>query len=258
MYRSFKGRGFGLAASLVLVTLANPLFASEYTSTNHKNVGDNQGTRNSNTTIEKRAKTSPKKSALQVIWEELLAPFRAANPKVKAVTRDGSSGFSCAIAPGRLEKPNKIVSDSPLFVWLGDVDTVKLFDDYGQLIWQTAVSSSTTFVAYDGPRLESGAFYDWTVEYQQQEMDRINFQVMSSTEQDLHFRGQKSSNASETLSSAELRSAAYFASNQLWSDMLRSLYGAQNPEINEQLIALGDEVCSQSSEHDVALLSLMP
>jgi hypothetical protein len=86
-----------------------------------------------------------------------------------------SEGFKitealAVVSPGA-DGPEQVSSLTPTFVWADDSSedgyTIRVFDAFGNLIWETEIGpvtgSATVSLAYAGPALEPGMFYQFRV-----------------------------------------------------------------------------------------------
>ncbi|MEM9136409.1 MAG: hypothetical protein AAGB01_03540 [Cyanobacteria bacterium P01_F01_bin.42] len=184
------------------------------------------------------------KSSFKAVFDLIFGSFyREVKPAI-------SRSEVCAIAPGLMEKENRIFSSRPLFMWRGEVDSVTVHDDdSNELIWQSSVSPGVDSLRYGAiTTLTPGRTYIWSLGRNNRPLVRQTFQLVSTEEQ-----GRLAQNTAllavsrtvlDSLADADyIVDASRFSSLGLWSDMLTSLELLNLPGVDSRLTALGNYRC---------------
>lgn len=155
----------------------------------------------------------------------------------------GSRSNVCPIAPAVPMQVRVVWSDRPLFIWKGSVGRIELrLQGSQQALWSQKITESQNSVSYGGEALQAGQSYDWVLfDERDRPQLRVTFQVMGGEERkqvtaDLNRLEMQLKQQGATAEKIAYARAKYFASRQLWADVLQEVYGVKNP--SQDLIKL--------------------
>lgn len=173
-------------------------------------------------------------------------------------TGGGRGDKFCAIAPmsPTSEAIAMVASDTPIFVWRGAVQQIQVRS--ADQPTPVALSPEATHpdnlvqqITYQGPALQPGQTYTWTVVTPEFTTKPFSFQVLSAAEQrqvsaDLQTIASQQQAAGATAEQIAIRQAGYLADHQLWSDFWHTALSIPQPseQLNTVLQKTADYLCS--------------
>lgn len=155
----------------------------------------------------------------------------------------GSRGSVCPISPAYNPLAIPLVwSNRPLFMWQvkqgEQIGKFELWHHVTQdVVWSQPVSSSETTLLYDGEALQSGERYYWVLFNENSvPLYRLAFQIVdqptgdriSSDLMTIEAQLQEERASAEAIAYAK---AEYFATRQMWADVLQQAYSVENPSM---------------------------
>ena len=165
-----------------------------------------------------------------------------ARPPVQRTT-GGSRGLVCPISPAYNPLAIPLVwSNRPLFMWQvkegEQIGKFELWQHVTQdVVWSKPVSSSETTLLYDGEALQSGERYYWVLFNEDSvTLYRLAFQMLDQPTRDrissdlmtIETQLQQEGASAEAIAYAK---AEYFATRQMWADVLQQAYSVENPSM---------------------------
>lgn len=179
---------------------------------------------------------------LALTWSDIVKIFR------RKKTRKGGKGSICLIVPQRLDSPDskiagtqEVWSLNPRFLWhikRGNIAAIELFEkNTNKAFWSRNVAEEETSFVYDGEPLKPGFSYQWRIianaPFRMKSIP-VEFKVMESQKRLpitirlalLEYRLKKQGANAEKIA---LEKANYFATKELWSDVVREIYQVKNP-----------------------------
>ena len=186
---------------------------------------------------------------LALSWSDIVKIFR------RKGSRKGGKGSICLIVPQRLDDPfsqvqanQEVWSVNPLFLWdlkKGKVRKIELFEKGRDLpFWIKDIPEGETSFVYDGKPLKPGHTYEWRI------IANVPFPMKSIPVEFKVMEHQKRLPITIRLALLEYRlkqqgadveqiaweKVSYFASKELWSDVIREIYQVKNSSTRLKLI----------------------
>jgi len=201
------------------------------------------------------AKAATSSETQQLPWGEL---YKKRPPKEGG--EGGSRGPVCAIAPASVPLVTQVIwSNRPLFLWQTKegkrVGKIELrLPGSQEVLWSQTVPENQNTIFYEGESLQPGQSYDWVIfdEEGTTPLYRLKFQVMGEEKRG-HFSTELSSLEEQlkqegaTAERIAYARANYFASHQLWSDVLQEAYEVANPSeaLTQFMQAIPEQFCGE-------------
>lgn len=221
---------FGLCLPVLILSLSSDALAEKKKlKTDSSQTRQAPSSKKSGAVIQKKSTVNApvKKSLLEAALQSVLERFKE-QPK-NQITR----GEVCPIAPGILEKDTKVLSDRPVFVWEGAIDTISLIDfNTDELLWRTAVPKNASSIQYSGKPLKPGNTYIWRMSRRNQIQGRYLFEVLSTAERShlpldvnlIRFTPEVVHSQDQNSLDQVIRALSQLSDQALWSDVLTLIH----------------------------------
>ena len=182
----------------------------------------------------------------QLPWEKLYERI----PPPKGDIPAGSRGDFCIITPATAGKIGIVWSDRPLFLWRGSIRKIEVRPRSNQqMLWSQIVSENQSSIIYNGAALQPGQSYDLVLFNQRSvPIFRVTFQIMDTQERepitsDLTRLEAQLKQEGATAERIAYGKADYFASREMWGDVLQEAYKVEKP--SERLNKFKDNAFEQ-------------
>lgn len=175
-----------------------------------------------------------------------------------------SRGGVCAISPRASSTTTEIWSDRPLFVWQSQFAPIVRIEVHptgsNEVLWHPSVVGQTKAL-YDG-KLQPGQTYDWllfnTSDKHAKPLGQVTFRVIDGQKRQqietrLQSLDKELKDKGATPEEIALQRANYFASQQLWSDVLQEVYSLKkpSPELIKIVQSIPKQICKPSRQNSV-------
>ncbi|MEQ8754692.1 MAG: hypothetical protein RID09_14405 [Coleofasciculus sp. G1-WW12-02] len=179
-------------------------------------------------------------------WLDLYQTNSSSNNNTEPPARGrtgGSRGSVCPISPAYNPLAIPLVwSNRPLFMWRlkegEEIGKLELWQHVTQdVVWSKQVSPSEDMLLYDGEALQPGERYFWVLFNQDSvPLYRLAFQMVDQPTRDrissdlMTIEAQLQDDRASTEEIAYAK-AQYFATRQMWADVLQQAYSVENPSM---------------------------
>ncbi|MEQ9551931.1 MAG: hypothetical protein RIM23_20270 [Coleofasciculus sp. G3-WIS-01] len=180
------------------------------------------------------------------LWLDLYQTNSSSNNNTEPPARGrtgGSRGSVCPISPAYNPLAIPLVwSNRPLFMWRlkegEEIGKLELWQHVTQdVVWSKQVSPSEDMLLYDGEALQPGERYFWVLFNQDSvPLYRLAFQMVDQPTRDrissdlMTIEAQLQDDRASTEEIAYAK-AQYFATRQMWADVLQQAYSVENPSM---------------------------